>query len=293
MSLTDNAGGYLVPFTLDPAVVLSNTGTSNTALRSAFTVKTIATDTWNGVTSAGVTASWDAEATEVSDDSPTLAGPAIKAEKGSAFIPFSIEVGADAADFAAEAAKMLADAKERLEAAAFVTGAGSGSDEPNGLVTAAVAASKTQASATTDTFAVEDLYALKAALPARWRRDAAWLAADPVYDLIRRFGEGTTGSNSAFWADLAADLPPMLLGKPAWESSELDDSVTATEDNYIAVYGDLQQYYVVDRVGTTIELVPHLFGANRRPTGQRGYYLYFRTGGDLVVTDAVRVLNVT
>ena len=43
--------------------------------------------------------------------------------------------------------------------------------------------------------------------------------------------------------------------------------------------------------GTTIELIPNLFGANRRPTGQRGFFMFFRTGGDLVIPDAVRVLN--
>jgi hypothetical protein len=48
------------------------------------------------------------------------------------------------------------------------------------------------------------------------------------------------------------------------------DLVTASAADYLAVYGDLRQAdLVADRVGTTIELVPHLFGVNRRPTGQR------------------------
>jgi hypothetical protein len=98
------------------------------------------------------------------------------------------------------------------------------------------------------------------------------------------------------------DLPRRIIGRkdpdfsalmmaPAYESSQLDGTVDAAQNNYILVYGDLKQYYCVDRVGATIELVPHLFGANRRPTGQRGLLLWFRTGGDLVNPDAVRVLN--
>ena len=43
-----------------------------------------------------VTASWDAEATEVSDDSPTLAGPAVPAYKGAAFVAASLEAAMDA-----------------------------------------------------------------------------------------------------------------------------------------------------------------------------------------------------
>lgn len=288
MGLADAAGGFMVPFSLDPAIVLTNAGTSNSDLRRAFTVKTIATDAWNGVTSAGVTAEWKAEAVEVADASPTLAQPSIVAHKGDAFIPFSVEIGGDAANFAAEMSALLVDGKQRLEAVAFINGTGVG--QPNGLVTAAVAAAKTINSATADTYAAADLYALKAALPARWRARAAWLANENILDKTRQFATGS-GPQSAFWADFGDDTPPRLLGKPVFESSEMDGTVDATANNYVVAYGDLKAYYVVDRVGTTIELVPHLFGTNRRPTLERGYVMWFRTGGDLVVPDAVRVLN--
>jgi HK97 family phage major capsid protein len=288
MNLTDAAGGYMVPFSLDPAIILTNAGTSNTSLRSAFTVKTTATDTWSGVTSAGVTAEWKAEAAEVSDASPTLGQVSIPVHKGDAFVPFSFEVQGDAVNFAAEMATLLADAKERLEAAAFINGTGTG--QPTGLITAAVAAGKTVASATADTYAVADVYALKRALPARWRPGAAWLANDDVWDLTRQFATGT-GPQSAFWTDFGGDTPARLLGRPVYESSEMDGTVTASATNYLIAYGDLKQYVVVDRVGTTVELIPHLFGAAGRPTGQRGFLMWFRTGGNLVVPDAVRVLN--
>jgi HK97 family phage major capsid protein len=240
------------------------------------------------VTSAGVTAEWKAEAAEVSDASPTLGQASIPVHKGDAWIPFSFEVGGDAANFAAEMANLLVDAKQRLEAAAFITGTGVG--QPAGLITAAVAAGKTVASATADTYAVADVYALKRALPARWRARAAWLGSEDVFDLTRQFATGT-GPQNAFWADFGGATPDRLLGRPVYESSAMDGSVTAAANNYLLAYGDLKQYYVVDRVGTTIELVPHLMGANGRPTGQRGLLLWFRTGGQLVVPDAVRVLN--
>lgn len=43
---------------------------------------------------------------------------------------------------------------------------------------------------------------------------------------------------------------------------------------------------VVDAI---LELVPHLFGSNRRPTGQRGALLWFRTGSNVVVPQAFRL----
>lgn len=42
---------------------------------------------------------------------------------------------------------------------------------------------------------------------------------------------------------------------------------------------DFSEYGIVDRLGTTLELIPHLFGAsNRHPADQRGLYVYSRAG---------------
>ena len=49
-------------------------------------------------------------------------------------------------------------------------------------------------------------------------------------------------------------------------------------------------YMIVDRVGMQVELTPHLFGQNRRPTGQRGLYGYARVGGGVTNENAVRRL---
>src|SRR5262249_8362229 len=64
MSTTDSAGGAMIPLTLDPAVRLTSNGSVN-PLRQIARVVTTVTDTWQGVTSAGVTAEWTAEAAEM------------------------------------------------------------------------------------------------------------------------------------------------------------------------------------------------------------------------------------
>ena len=56
-------GGYLVPFTLDPTIILTNAGITGN-IRAISSQVTIATDNWNGVSSAGVTGEWTAEAAE-------------------------------------------------------------------------------------------------------------------------------------------------------------------------------------------------------------------------------------
>ena len=59
MSLTDNAGGYLVPFQLDPTVIVTSNGSVNDIRQAARTV--VATgDVWNGVSAGAVSWSWDA-----------------------------------------------------------------------------------------------------------------------------------------------------------------------------------------------------------------------------------------
>ena len=65
----------------------------------------------------------------------------------------------------------------------------------------------------------------------------------------------------------------MLLGRAMNELSNMDGTInaTATENNYVLLYGDFAAgMVIVDRIGSTLELVPYLFGSNRRPTGQRG-----------------------
>ena len=78
------------------------------------------------------------------------------------------------------------------------------------------------------------------------------------------------------WTTLGNDVPINLLGKPAYEAEAMDGAI-ATGDDYVLVYGDFS-YVIADRIGTTVEFIPHLFGANQRPTGQRGWYAYFRAG---------------
>ncbi|MDH4171165.1 MAG: hypothetical protein OEW42_16410 [Acidimicrobiia bacterium] len=43
----------------------------------------------------------------------------------------------------------------------------------------------------------------------------------------------------------------------------------------------------------TVETIPHLFGANQRPTGQVGIVSYKWTGADVLKADAFRLLQVT
>lgn len=85
-----------------------------------------------------------------------------------------------------------------------------------------------------------------------------------------------------------------LLRKPISELSNIDGAIdpAATADNFVLLYGDFRHFVIADRIGSTVEFIPELFGAHRRPTGQRGVLLWFRTGSDSVADNVFRLLNI-
>lgn len=293
LSLTDSAGGYLVPFQLDPTVIVTANGSRNDIRQIARQV--VATgDVWNGVSAGAVNWSWDAEASQVSDDSPTFAQPSIPVYKAAGFVPVSIEALQDMANGAQEIAKLLSEGREILESAAFAVGSGSG--QPTGIVTGLIGSGSIVNSATTDTLAVGDLYSLQGSLPARYRANGSWLATNAFYNRARQFD---TAGGSSLWAQLGDGRPAQLLGRSIYEAEDMDGTITGSAENYMAVFGDFSNYVIADRIGMTVEFIPHLFqqttaGAGfGRPTGQRGWYAYYRTGAGVVNTSAFRMLNVT
>ncbi|MGW1546616.1 phage major capsid protein [Streptomyces sp. NPDC002346] len=288
MSLTDANGGYLVPFQLDPTVIITANGSRNQIRQAARNV--VATgDVWNGVSSGAVSWSWDAEATEVSDDSTTFSQPTIPIHKAAGFVPISIEALEDEANVTTEVARLLAFGRDVLEANAFTVGTGTG--QPTGIVTALTGGSSVVAPKTAETFAAADIYNVDSALPARYRAGASWLANRGIYNLVRQFD---TAGGAQMWERIGADVPPQLLGRPALEAEDMDGVLdpTVTAVNPIIVYGDFENFVIADRIGMTVEFIPHLVGANRRPTGQRGWYAHYRVGSDSVNDAAFRMLSI-
>jgi HK97 family phage major capsid protein len=281
MSLTGAAGGFAVPFQLDPSIMLTSSGALN-PIRQLARVITVSVDTWKGVSSTGVTAAYQAEAAAVTDASPTLAQPTIDVAMGRAFVPFSIELGMDWGSLQQELLQLIADGRDVLDATKFLTG--TGTDEPAGVLTGLTTSQRVQ-SATTNVIAIADIYSLKGALPARWIPTAIWAMhpnrADSVFRLT------PAGSTTEPQAMPTRDGP--LAGKRLVEWTTMATAATTTTK--WALYGDFRAAFTIaDRIGMTVELIPHLFGAAQGalPTGQRGLFCYWRTGSKVVVPEALR-----
>ncbi|MCI0583121.1 MAG: phage major capsid protein, partial [Chloroflexi bacterium] len=125
LSLTDANGGFAIPFLLDPTII-STKDVSTNPFRRIGHVATGTSDVWQGISSGGLTASFDAEGAEVSDDSPTLAQPAITAHMARAFVRGSIEIAMDWAAIEADLRVMFQEGKDDLEASVMAIGTGSG-----------------------------------------------------------------------------------------------------------------------------------------------------------------------
>jgi HK97 family phage major capsid protein len=202
MSLTGSAGGFAVPFELDTTILNTNNGVAN-PIRSLARVVQTTVDEWRGITSTGITASYVAEATETTDNSPTLAQPVVSTERAHAFVPFSIEIGMDWGSIQDDLTVLFRDAKDVLESSKFVSG--SGTNEPFGVLTGTT---NTVAAAAGLTVTLANIYSLKNALPPRYRNGAspAFLANVAVLDRFRQFD--TVGSQTAVWQDgLQAGVP--------------------------------------------------------------------------------------
>lgn len=268
-SLTTTAGGFAVPVILDPTVILTSAG-AVTPIRQISRVEQVVGNTWEGISSTGITAAFSAEATEASDNAPVLAQPTANVEKAQAFVPMSIEVAEDWTRIQAEMAKMLVDAKNRLESSKFLTGAGHASNVPEGLQTGATA---TVSTATTAVFAVADLYTLENALSPRFKENASIVANRGIFNKVRQFD---TAGGASLWVQLQEGQPERLIGYPKYEWSDM--STAATSGTWIMTIGDFSNFVIVDRIGMNVEFIQHLFGtANNFPTGQRGLYCYWRT----------------
>ena len=277
----------MVPLYMDPSFSITGAGVYN-PIREVANVKQISTLTYNGSNVAQGVAELLGENAAFADKAPAVAQIQIPTYKIGAYIPASFEAFEDIDRLGQDMGEWFADAKNNYEAVQFATGSGSA---PHGVVTdvTAVTASRV-APATGGAFVVGDLYKLHAALPARYRHGAdstAWMMSVNIIDTVRQFA--TANNYHAFLTDLSGGQPPRLLGNTLIESSTMSTTVTTGQN--IALYGDFRQFYIIDRVGMSVEFIPNVFDqATGRPSGTRAWLMHWRVGSGVADANAFRIL---
>lgn len=279
---TTTAGGFGVPVFIDPSIILTAQGSGNPFLSIARQVN-VNTNAWKGVSSAGVTWAFQAEAAAVTDNTPTLAQPITTVFMARGFIPFSIEIGQDYPGFAEEMSTLLSSGYDELLVDKFTRGSGTG--EPKGILTCLSANTNVRVKVNTNPgISINDPYNVWQAVPQRNRRNASWLMNVAVNNAIRQLG--TANVYHGYTVNLPQQSADVLFNSPVYESPYMPvtTTVTTATEGY-AIVGDFSNYVVARRGGMSVELIPQIFqqatagSAYGLPTGQRGWFAYSRIGG--------------
>jgi HK97 family phage major capsid protein len=302
LTLGTASGGYLLPYVLDPTIVLTSDGSTN-PYRAMSEIKTTTSNAWQGVNSAGVQMGWLDEGGQATDNTPATGQIQIFAKKAAAWVIGSFESVGDT-NFADQLPRLLADAKDILEETAFARGTGGtgNAGQPRGIITAMGTAQKvlaggsgvpafTGTSGGANGGGLADVMALNAALGPRFRMSPSvgWVATITNINRLRSIDQY---GGAAFWANLGQGQPPTLMEKQIRESP----SITQTPGTGTAlvaasaVFGDWSKFYIVDRIGSTMLFDPLIKGAGtaNMPTGNQGWFYYWRVGSDVATPNAFR-----
>lgn len=288
-STTVGSGGYAIPVFIDPSFILTDQETDNPFLRLCRVVD-VNSGSWKGVSGAGLSWSFDTEASAVSDDSNTsITQPSVTVYTARGYVPYSIEIGEDWPGFQSEMARLLAAGYDELLIQKFTVG--NGTTEPRGLITALDANSAVRIKATTaGAFGNEDVYKLYKNVPQKWRRNMSWMSSIDINNRIAQMGTATQ------WHAVTNQLPDpavdRLRNSAYYENSYMADfTSTTTLSANLLVAGDFSNYVIARRRGMQVEFVPVLFDqATGRPSGQRGWFATARIGGNSVNDTGFRLL---
>jgi HK97 family phage major capsid protein/HK97 family phage prohead protease len=284
---TDSAGGYAVPFQLDPTVILSSSGVVN-PLRAISRVETITGKEWDGVTSAGVTVSRGTEAQEVGTGDPAFVQPTVRTTRVQGWVPFSIELDVTWNALRTQLTNLLQDAKDIEEATAFATGNGT-APNPSGVVSTLGTASWVD-TAGSAALAAADIYLLENAMAPRFIANSRVVAAKTTFNRFRTLFQAQASSAGDPFARPSGAMGETFNGYPKHELSTMASGIGT--GSLVMLQGDFNQFLIVDRVGMGIELIPHVLGANRRPTGERGVFALWFNNSKILVDNAFRLLRI-
>ena len=272
-------GTFAIPLDLHPDIILTNAGSANPFRKLARSV-VATTNVAEFVTSAGTTANWLAEATAVTDTTPTLAQLAITHFKESVWIYGSFEILQDSA-LGTQVPALIADAKDRLEVVAFTTGGGS--TAPFGIITHGTS------DASVGALTAAMVYGLHQALPPRFRvgdnAKPVWLANVAIMNALRQL-PAFSGAVNPILNDNQPDSIPEILSVDVYEDSAMDASNVVSGHKNLAIL-DMNSFIITNRQPELLIYEPLVKAtASGFPTGQAGWFSWSRTGSDLTTATA-------
>lgn len=269
------AGAALVPKWIYTEIVKALQETVR--MRQLATVRTSNTDMDIPII-APPTALWKGESDAYAETDPTFDNKTLSARKLTCLVKIPEELLADSAiDLEDEVLQSFQVAVAQAEEAAYLVGAGSGSDQPTGVV---AGSSLGKTAAATGAVTTDELIDLFYALAAQYRNRAVFFLHDTTAAAIRKL-KGSDGQY--IWIPGLGAQPDMLLGRPVYTNSNIASMAASAK---AVIFGDMSYYRIQDRPGIYVQRLAELYAGN----GQVGFRLYKRTDGVLTVAAAVKHL---
>lgn len=163
---------------------------------------------------------------------------------------------------------------------------GSGTGEPNGLITAATVG-KTGATGKATSIDFDDLVDLQESVDEAYQSGARWMFAQSTRKIVRKLKDsaGRPIWTPGYEGGITKGAPDELLGKPV----TLNSHVAAMAANAKSVaYGQLNAYTIRDALEVTLFRFADSAFASK---GQVGFLAWARSGGNLMDTAAVRLFQ--
>lgn len=166
--------------------------------------------------------------------------------------------------------------------AALTTGTGSG--QPNGVVTAS-AAGVTAAGAAAITNA--DMINLFHSVDPAYRqgKSVGFMFHDNILSALKKISTAASDAGPMWMPSLREGTPDKYLGFPYWINQGMVSTIATT--NKTALFGDFSKYIIRITSDMTIQRLDELYAAN----GQIGYIAFMRVDGDIIAPNAIKRLT--
>lgn len=277
---TDSEGGYLVPDEYEKKLVEALQ--DEVFFRSLATViRTSSGDRKIPIVTSKGEAAWIDEGGQFPESDDSFGQTSIGAYKLATMIKVSDELLNDSVfNIEQYISKEFGRRIGTKEEEAFFIGDGQG--KPIGLFNATGGAEiGVTAASTSITF--DDIMDLYYSLRAPYRNKATWLLNDSTVKAIRKLKD--SNGNYIWQPSVREGEPDRILNRPYRTSIYVPE---LAEGKRVMAFGDYSYYWIADRQGRSFKRLNELYAA----TGQVGFLACERVDGKLILSEAVKTLDV-
>jgi len=277
---TDSEGGYLVPDEYERKLVEALQ--DEVFFRSLATViRTSSGDRKIPIVTSRGEAAWIDEGGQFPESDDSFGQTSIGAYKLATMIKVSDELLNDSVfNIEAYISKEFGRRIGAKEEEAFFIGDGKG--KPTGLFSATGGADIGVTAANTS-ITFDDVMDLYYSLRAPYRNKATWLLNDSTVKAIRKLKDGN--GNYIWQPSVKEGEPDRILNRPYRTSIYVPELAAG---NRVMAFGDYSYYWIADRQGRSFKRLNELYAT----TGQVGFLASERVDGKLILSEAVKTLDI-